>query len=453
VGEIQLPGALNGAAWSQVITNLDSNHRDLVRGWFSGLIPERLDRGILDVRAASSDQVSYLDQWCGPIFADAIREITGHLVAVHFHCNGNGHHTNGRRDIAPQPIPLTFEIEAVRLNPEYTFESFVTGPSNQLAHAACLAVSDAPGRSYNPLFIHGDVGLGKSHLLQAVCHAIHHGHQPAEILYLTGENFANHFIEAVERGALHNFRNRYRHVDVLVVDDIQFLAGHERTQEEFFHTFNTLYQEQKQIILASDAPPSEISTLEQRLISRFNWGLVTRIDKPCLETRMAIIKKKARIRCIDLPRDVVHLVASRVQSNTRELEGIITKLDLLSRQSDGKIDRTLALSALGDIPEQDRGKAAGPPAIVEAVSAHFGVKVSEIQSRRRTKSIALPRQVCMFLTRKLSSMSLEEIGGFFGGRDHSTVLHAIRHVEQFCGKDPAFKASVDHLLASMTPDG
>jgi chromosomal replication initiator protein len=217
VGEIQLPGALNGAAWSQVITNLDSNHRDLVRGWFSGLIPERLDRGILDVRAASSEQVSYLDQWCGPIFADAIREITGHLVSINFHCNGNGHHTNVRKDVAPQPIPLTFEIEAVRLNPEYTFESFVTGPSNQLAHAACIAVSDAPGRSYNPLFIHGDVGLGKSHLLQAVCHAIHHGHQPAEILYLTGENFANHFIEAVERGALHNFRNRYRHVDVLVV--------------------------------------------------------------------------------------------------------------------------------------------------------------------------------------------------------------------------------------------
>ena len=348
----------------------------------------------------------------------------------------------------PLPTPLAFETNVLRLNPEYTFTNFVTGPCNRLAHAASIAVSEAPGRSYNPLFVHGDVGLGKTHLLQGICHAIDHGHEPSNILYLTGEDFTNHFLEAVECGALHDFRHRYRHVDILIIDDIQFLADRERSQEEFFHTFNTLYQEQKQIVLASDAPPREIPSLENRLVSRFYWGLVARIDKPCLETRMAIIRKKARLRCIELPENVVHLVASRVQSNTRELEGAITKLDLLSHQHGGVIDEALAVEALEGMPELQRPNITIGQ-IIEVVTVHYGVKVSDLQSKRRTKSIALPRQVAMYLGRQNTSLSLEEIGGYFGGRDHTTVLHANRQITTACQNEPAFKEELDGLIHQL----
>lgn len=446
------PGAFNHEAWAEVLVRFRAENHELLRGWFNQLVPEQLNGGTLHIRAANTRQVEYLRQFCGSGFARAVQAVTGRLIAVHFYCKDHNGQPGVDASSVGRAFPLAFETDSLRLNPEYTFEYFVTGPCNRLAHAAAVAVSDSPGQSYNPLFIHGDVGLGKTHLLHAICHTVNHGHQPANILYLTGEDFTNHFLEAVECGALHSFRHRYRHVDVLVIDDIQFLAERERSQEEFFHTFNALYQEQKQIVLASDAPPNEIPTLENRLVSRFNWGLVARIDKPGLETRMAILRKKARLRCIDLPESVVYLVASRVQSNTRELEGAITKLDLLSQQNAGVIDDALAIQALDDTAQ-------APPLniavaqLMDVVASHYRVKVSDIQGKRRTKSITLPRQVCMHLARKLTLLSLEEIGGYFGGRDHTTVLHACQKVAAAARRDQAFQDELNALAGRIKRGG
>ncbi|MEP0843642.1 MAG: chromosomal replication initiator protein DnaA, partial [Phycisphaerae bacterium] len=338
--------------------------------------------------------------------------------------------------------------DELRLNDDYRFENFVTGPCNRLAHAACVAAAESPGRVYNPLFIHGSVGLGKSHLLQAVCHQIQRDNPSAKVLYLSCETFTNHFIEAIERGALHQFRFRYRHVDALVIDDIQFLAARERTREEFFHTFNTLYQAQKQIILSADEAPNGIPSLEERLVSRFNWGLVARIDPPCLETRMAILLKKAKIRCIDLPEDVTHYVATIAESNTRELEGALTRLVAFSQQFGGVINLEIARQALGDQPAAS-GRKLSIQDIMQAVTERYNVRLSDLQGKRRNRSVAFPRQVCMYLARELTPLSLEEIGGYFGGRDHTTVLHAIRTIQEQREQDPDLEVQVQHLLGAL----
>jgi chromosomal replication initiator protein len=252
--------------------------------------------------------------------------------------------------------------------------------------------------------------------------------QDARILYLSCDAFVNQFINSVESGEMNQFRHRYRHVDVLVIDDIHFLAGHPRTQEEFFHTFNTLYQQHKQIILSADCPPSEIPELEERLVSRFNWGLVARIEKPCYETRVAILQKKSRMRGLQMPDDVLCYIAAKVENNTRELEGAVTKIQGMAMLQEGRIDLDLAKAALGDslTPEQKRITI---QQILEVVTKYYNVKLSDLQGKKRHKSIAFPRQVCMFLARRHTRYSLEEIGGYFGGRDHTTVLHAVRTID------------------------
>lgn len=330
----------------------------------------------------------------------------------------------------------------VPLNHEYTFDNFVTGPCNRLAHAAAQAVAGEPGRAYNPFFVYGPVGLGKTHLLQAICHAVSEARPDTKCLYLSCETFINHFIEGVERGALHQFRYRYRHVGVLVIDDIQFLAERERSQEEFFHTFNTLYQSRRQIILSADCSPSEIPSLEERLVSRFNSGLVALLDRPCLETRMAIVCKKAKLRCIEIPEAVARFVATRIDRNIRELEGALTRIDALSQTRSGPITLDLAREALGAEPI----RLVKIPAILEAVAARFDVKVSEMQGKKRSKVVTHPRHICIYLARQLTALSLEDIGGYFGGRDHSTVLHASRAITQAAERD----ANLHQLLDEIT---
>ena len=306
-------GNLSERTWGDILNRIRGQHPELFRSWFNTLEPMDMEAGTIHVRAANGAQHRYLTQECRTAFRQAAQDIINRLVTVSF---------------VPPPAspeeeePLSFErADQVVLSEDFTFANFVIGPSNRLAHAACVAVAENPGRVYNPLFIHGSVGLGKSHLLQAICHQIRENQPEARILYLSCETFTNHFIEAIERGALHQFRFHYRHVDALIVDDIQFLGKGERTREEFFHTFNTLYQSHKQIILSADESPVNIPTLEERLVSRFNWGVVARIDSPCLETRMAILRKKARLRCVAIPEDVIHYVASNVTGNIRELEG------------------------------------------------------------------------------------------------------------------------------------
>ncbi len=405
--------------WARTLDYVRVHHHSLVREWFDRLQPAGLTNGVLEVTAADATQQRYLTETCRPAFVEAAQAATGRLVTVAFTLGAG---------IPPLAAIEFDESEAeLQLNPDYQFEHFVTGPCNRMAHAASVAISDSPGQTYNPLFIHGDVGLGKSHLLQAVCHKLRHAQLAHNVLYLSCEAFANHFFKAVECGALHRFRFRYRHVDVLAIDDIQMLAARERSQEEFFHTFNTLYQSRKQLILTSDSAPREIPSLEERLVSRFNWGLVTRIDPPCLETRMAILRMKAKLKCIELPEDVTEHIASKVQANTRELEGALLRVHALSQEHGGRIDLTISAEALDDSPVQPSRRISLED-IVDHVTSHYHVKASELRGRKRSRSIALPRQVCMYLARQLTSLSLEEIGNSLGGRDHTTVLHASRTI-------------------------
>jgi chromosomal replication initiator protein len=426
------------AVWQQILQAVRNQHPSLNRVWFDQLTPKQLTHGVIQVTTATAAQLNFCQGQCQQPFTQAAQQVTGRLVSVSFHFENL--HRGGVFNEGDAPLPL---------NPDYTFENFVTGPCNRLPHAASVAVAEQPGKAYNPLFIHGGVGLGKSHLLQAVCQKFLE-HQPeARILYLCCDSFINQFIQAVEHGDMQQFRYRYRHVDMLVIDDIHFLRGRDRTQEEFFHTFNTLYQQQKQIILSADCPPSEIPELEERLVSRFNWGLVARIEKPCYETRVAILQKKAKMRGLSLPDDVVCYIAAKVENNTRELEGAITKVQGMGMLQNGRIDLDLAKAALGDsaTPEQKRITI---QQIFDAVTKYYNVRPADLQSKKRHKSIAFPRQVCMFLARRHTRYSLEEIGGYFGGRDHTTVLHAVRTVEQDCNDDKQIADQLHHIDGQLT---
>lgn len=436
-------GNFSDRHWSDILGHVRNGHPELFRSWFNNLEPLEMQHGVLRIRPAAHTQHDYLSRECQAAFNEAAQQITGRLVTVNF---------AAPLEEAEPAAPLSFESETdqIVLNPNYTFENFVSGPCNRLAHAACTAVGENPGRVYNPLFIHGSVGLGKTHLLQATCHAIKSRHADARILFISCETFTNHFVEALERGVVHQFRYHYRHVDTLVIDDIQFLGARERTREEFFHTFNTLYQSQKQIILSADESPSNIPSLEERLVSRFNWGLVARIDTPCLEVRMAILRKKARLRCVELPENVAHFVAANVVGNIRELEGALTKMIAIGQQFGGQLDMEVAKQAIGDhVPEQI--KPVTITDILDVVTSHFGVKASDLQSKRRSRSIAFPRQVCMYLARELTPLSLEEIGGYFGGRDHTTVLHAARTIHDAKQQDSELTCTLANMIRTLRP--
>ncbi len=336
----------------------------------------------------------------------------------------------------------------VVLNPKYTFDNFVVGPCNRFAHAASMGAGESPGKLYNPLFLHGSVGLGKTHLLQSICFSILDRWPETLILYLSSETFVNHFINALENGDLAAFRHKYRNIDVLVVDDIQMLANKERTQEEFFHTFNTLYNAGKQIVLSSDSPPKDIPTLQERLVSRFKWGLVTEIEMPCYETRMAIVKRKSRERGHEISDEVAQLLAERIETNVRELEGAVNKIIGYASLTGRPIQVSLAREALRDIFEMRRGEPSMDD-IVQVVTEHFGVKLSDLQSKRRTASVTYPRQVAMYIARKVTRHSLEEVGRFFGGRDHSTVLYAIERIEGRILEDAVCRNAVEGLLEKL----
>jgi chromosomal replication initiator protein len=330
---------------------------------------------------------------------------------------------------APPPPPPAIVDSDTRLHPDYTFQNFVVGPSNRFAHAAAVAVAEAPGRQFNPFFLHGSVGLGKTHLLQAMCHQITTTHPGSKMLYLSCETFTNHFIEALENGDLSAFRLKYRNVDVLLVDDIHLLANKERTQEEFFHTFNTLYTLGRQIVLSSDAPPKDIPTLQERLVSRFRMGLVLEIATPDYETRVTILKKKARARGSELPDDVARYLAEQVSSNIRELEGSVVRLIGYAALVKAPLSLDLAHVAMRESGSV-KPTAVTIENIMEAVTNYFGVKLSDLQSKRRQQSITFPRQICMYLARENTNLSLGEIGGFFGGRDHTTVIHATEKIRR-----------------------
>jgi chromosomal replication initiator protein len=335
------------------------------------------------------------------------------------------------------------------LIPRYTFDSFIVGSSNQFAHAACNAVAESPSRSYNPLFIHGGVGLGKTHLMHAIGHYVIQHHRGLKLLYISSERFMNEMINALRHDRILDFRSRYRSVDVLLVDDIQFVSNREGTQNEFFHTFNSLHEAQKQIVISSDRPPHEIPALEERLRSRFTWGLIADIQPPDLETRAAILKKKAEGERVHLPDDVAMYIASRVKTNIRELEGSLTGLIAYASLTSQRLTIELARDVISKNSPDTDDRAITIEQIQRYVAEYFHLKLSELKSRNNSKSVAMPRQVAMYLCKSLTQASLPEIGRSFGGKHHSTVIHSIKKVEELRKKNSDFHRQVTNLLENL----
>jgi len=336
----------------------------------------------------------------------------------------------------------------VNLNNKYTFETFVVGFSNQFAHAASMAVAEQPSRAYNPLFIYGGVGLGKTHLMHAIGHRISTELPQMKLTYMSSERFMNELIHSIRYDKMIQFREKYRNIDVLLMDDIQFLAGKERTQEEFFHTFNALYDSQKQIIISSDSPPKEIPTLEERLHSRFEWGLIADIQPPDLETKIAILRKKADAQGVEISDDVTMFIASNIKSNIRELEGALVRLVAYSSLTGEPITLELSQKVLRNIAEKN-ARIISVPAIQKKVADYFSLRVAELKAKNNSRRVAEPRQVAMFLSRELTKNSLSEIGKEFGGKHHTTVLHAIRKVGELQQKDPELQATLERLVETI----
>ncbi|HEX6126971.1 MAG TPA: chromosomal replication initiator protein DnaA [Pyrinomonadaceae bacterium] len=348
--------------------------------------------------------------------------------------------------------PTNFlDLEPVEnsLNPKYTFEKFVVGSSNQFAHAASLAAADAPGKTYNPLFIYGGVGLGKTHLMHAIGHAIKERDRHLRVSYITSEKFMNELINAIRYDKTQSFREKYRSIDVLLMDDVQFMAGKERTQEEFFHTFNTLHNDQKQIVITSDCPPRDIPTLQERLHSRFEWGLIADIEPPDLETKVAILKRKADLDGINLPDDIAIFIATKIRSNVRELEGSLVRLVAISSLRGVPISKMLAQDALKNIIDSERPEGLTMDRIARIVASHYKLTVEEMKSKNNSRAVAVPRQVAMYLCKRLTSHSYPEIGREFGGKHHTTVMHSFDKIETLIKQDNVFHNTVSGLIDNL----
>jgi len=362
--------------------------------------------------------------------------------------------TNRNASVAAQPSGGAIGKESVSdhrignpLNPNYTFDRFVVGPCNRLAHASALAIGENPGHAYNPLFVHGNVGLGKTHLLQAICHTVLRRDPNARVLYMSCEDFTNSYIQAIQAHQIDNFRDYHRGADVLVIDDVQFLANKEKTQDEFFHTFNALFDGQRQIVLSSDRPPVEIPTIEERLVSRFKWGLVAEVEAPCVDTRKAIVSNKAAGRGVDLPEDVAQFLAERVTSNIRELEGAVIKVVGFAAITDQPITLALAESCLRGMPMRRAQVTAEE--VMALITGEFAITARELIGKSRTQAVSMPRQIAMFLLREHTENSLEDIGKIFGNRDHTTVIYAVNKVRDRSTKDRMFKELLDGLSSRL----
>ena len=357
--------------------------------------------------------------------------------------------SGAQQELFPTPPPAPRPGRAVSrrsaLLPKYTFDTFVVGASNQFAHAASKAVANQPGDHYNPLFIYGGVGLGKTHLVNAIGHQVLDRNEEARVVYLSSESFMNELIAALRRDRMDEFKSRFRRIDVLIVDDVQFLAGRERTQEEFFHTFNSLYDAHHQIVLTSDKFPKEIPDLEERLRNRFEWGLIADIQPPDIETRVAILEKKAEFEGIELPQEVALFLATNIDSNVRELEGSLTRLGAFASLNKCPITVDFAREVLQSVLRDRAERAVTIESIQKAVCDFFRIRPTDLRSKRRTRTIALPRQVAMYLCRRYTNASFPVIGDRFGGRDHSTVIHAAQVIERRLREDPTFRATVERL--------
>lgn len=420
--------------------------------WIKSCEPMSISSDTLKISVPNSFTQDILDKRYKDLVANSIKAVCSKLYTIEFIIMSEGYDKEENKNNSSQTsksIIVNDEMSST-LNPKYTFNSFVIGNSNRFAHAASLAVAESPAKAYNPLFIYGGVGLGKTHLMHAIGHYILDGNPNAKVVYVSSEKFTNELINAIKDDKNEEFRNKYRNVDILLIDDIQFIAGKERTQEEFFHTFNALHDANKQIILSSDRPPKEIPTLEDRLRSRFEWGLIADIQVPDFETRMAILKKKADVENLNVANEVMGYIATKIKSNIRELEGALIRIIAYSSLTNREVTVDLATEALKDIISKKQGKHVTIDSIQDVVSSYFNLRVEDLKSQRRTRNVAYPRQIAMYLSRKLTDMSLPKIGEEFGGRDHTTVIHAYEKISENLKTDDSLQHTVSDITKKLT---
>jgi chromosomal replication initiator protein len=448
---------MDASIWDQILTRIETKvNRHSFYTWFKPTSFVGDSGTSITVKVPNPLFQDWLIKHYSVVLNEALSEVRRPGVSLLFVADGSPlAATVAQEEPEPEPDPAAEPVEDEEplptggLTPRYTFDTFIVGPSNQFAHAACRAVAEAPSRSYNPLFIYGGVGLGKTHLMHAVGqYVLQHDHS-LKLTYISSERFMNEMINAVRYDRILEFRDRYRSVDVLLVDDIQFVSGKEGTQTEFFHTFNALYDAQKQIVLSSDRPPHEIPALEERLRSRFEWGLIADIQPPDLETKVAILKRKAEAEAIPLPDHVAMFMAARIKSNIRELEGALIRLIAMASLKGTEISLEFAQETLKNVIEQDEEKAITIESIQKHVSDYYQLKPSELKSKNNSKSVAMPRQIAMYLCKSLTHASLPEIGRSFGGKHHSTVIHSIRKVEDLRKRDADFNKLISTFLANF----
>lgn len=437
--------------WQNVLQLLQSRvSRPSFDTWLKSTKAIALTETSLTICAPNNFAKEWLEGRYTKLIQTAVLECTGEEIDVRI-VTADKQDAAAAGSPAPQPVkrPAPAAEPALvggsMLNSKYTFDTFVIGANNRFAHAASLAVAEAPAKAYNPLFLYGGVGLGKTHLMHAIGHYIGEHNPNARVMYISSEKFTNEFINAIRDNRGESFRNKYRNIDILLIDDIQFLAGKEQTQEEFFHTFNTLHEERKQIVISSDRPPKEIPTLEDRLRSRFEWGLITDIQPPDLETRIAILRKKAKAEHLDIPNEAMVYIANQIDTNIRELEGALIRVVAYSSLINQDISVHLAAEALKDIIPNSRNRVITIQDIQQRVGEFYGMKTEDFKARKRTKNVAFPRQIAMYLSRELTDHSLPKIGEAFGGRDHTTVIHAHEKIAAMLQQDQELNRILQNL--------
>jgi chromosomal replication initiator protein len=426
--------------WTRTLEVLqDQVSKPSFETWLKATKATSFENNVLTISTPSEFAREWLESRYTKIIHSTLHAMTGTDIKLNFTSEEATKSEKKGDTIQIQDPPQS------QLNPRYTFETFVIGSGNRFAHAASLAVAEAPAQAYNPLFIYGGVGLGKTHLMHAIGHYVQAHSPSSQVVYLSSEKFTNEFINAIRDNKAETFRNKYRSVDILLIDDIQFLAGKEQTQEEFFHTFNTLHEHNKQIIISSDRPPKEIDDLEDRLRSRFEWGLITDVQPPDLETRIAILRKKAIADNLNVPGNVLAYIADHVDTNIRELEGALIRVVAYSALMNQPIDESLAQEALKDIISSSAPPVVGIQHIQQEVCNYYHLRLDDLKSKKRTKTVAFPRQIAMYLCRELTDFSLPKIGEDFGGRDHTTVIHAHEKINRLLKNDSQLQHVIDTL--------
>ncbi|MBP8620403.1 MAG: chromosomal replication initiator protein DnaA [Firmicutes bacterium] len=445
--------------WDDTLSraSLNFSNPGFIQSWLKDTKPTELTENILTIAVPSEFAKNWIETRYKEELYKAWEEVYGAALEIQFTVAQPARLVpetlfpqDGSNSFSQKKRPQEDRVAQIRhLNPRYVFENFIVGTSNRFAHAASLAVAESPSKAYNPLFLYGGVGLGKTHLMQAIAQYVFMHHNNLKICYVSSEAFTNELILAIQEGRTPEFRNRYRSADVLLVDDIQFVAGKDATQEEFFHTFDALHQSSKQIVISSDRPPKEIATLEERLRTRFEWGLICDIQPPDLETRIAILRKKAELEGREVPLEVCEYIAENITTNIRELEGALIRVLAYTSLNSKEVTLATTQEVLRDLLPEKKVTPVTLRGIQEAVAAHYKIGLSDFSSKKRTRSIAFPRQVAMYLCRKLTDLSLPQIGTAFGGRDHTTVLHACSKIESEMGSSPDLARTIEELTKTI----